>query len=280
MITTILATKRGMTQSWTEEGRRVPVTIVQAGPVVVTQLKTQDKDHYQAVQLGFGEKKIKNISKPIKGHLKKLQTEKTLPAQAGPYLQIENILPRYIKEARITQAAQDIDVGDVIKASDVLSPGDLVKVTGVSKGKGFAGVVKRWGFAGGPRTHGQSDRERAPGSIGSTTTPGRVLKGKKMAGRMGGERVSMKNLTILSVAEDGEVKLDGPVPGRIGGLLYIKKTGRDTKFSQLIRKGGEIHPEELPPIQVEEPSSEEASESKGKSGGQEEKVENQEGEKK
>ncbi|OGM89584.1 50S ribosomal protein L3, partial [Candidatus Woesebacteria bacterium RIFOXYD1_FULL_46_19] len=115
-------------------------------------------------------------------------------------------------------------VGDTIAASDIFSVGDIIQVTGTSKGKGFAGVVKRWGFAGGPRTHGQSDRERAPGSIGQTTTPGRVFKGKKMAGRMGGERVTLKNLQIVSVnPETNEIEISGPVPGIPGGLLVIKR---------------------------------------------------------
>ena len=130
-------------------------------------------------------------------------------------------------------------IGELIKASDVVRPGDLVKVTGVSKGKGFAGGVKRWGFAGGPKTHGQSDRLRAPGSIGQGTTPGRVYKGKKMAGRMGGEQVSVKNLTVLKVEENGDIWLSGPVPGFQSGLLQITKIGEDKKFVELYEKDTE-----------------------------------------
>ncbi len=270
MINTILATKKRMTQAWTEDGRRIPVTIIQAGPVVVTQIKTQEKDGYLAVQLGFEEKKLKNITKPVRGHLKRA-------------IKDQKVAPRFLREVHIQHLTSNIqhpNVGDIIKASDVFEPGDLVKVTGISKGKGFAGVVKRWHFAGGPRTHGQSDRERAPGSIGATTTPGRVLRGKKMAGRMGAEAATVRNLTVLEIGKDGEVKLSGPVPGNPGGLLSIEKIGKNEKFSPLVTRGEEIHPEELPPIKVEEPSSAEALEGKGESGGQEEKVENQEGENK
>ncbi|MBI2405856.1 50S ribosomal protein L3 [Candidatus Microgenomates bacterium] len=247
MINTILATKKRMIQAWTEDGKRVPITIIQAGPVVVTQIKTQEKDGYEALQLGFEERKIKNITKPMRGHLQKLKTGKNTK------------LPRFLREVKIQQTTtnkQQPKIGDIIKASDVLSPGDLVKVTGISKGKGFAGVVKRWHFAGGPRTHGQSDRERAPGSIGATTTPGRVLRGKKMAGRMGAETATVRNLTVLEIGKDGEVKLSGLVPGNPGGLLSIEKIGKNEKFSPLVTRGEEIHPEELPSIKLSEEDKE------------------------
>ena len=213
MINTILAEKGRMSQTFVE-GRRVPVTKVMAGPCVVTQIKKEDKDGYWAVQLGFGEKRIKNVTKPLQGHLKKSQKSK---------LKSQNSLPRYLREVRL-EKEPELTVGDTIKASDIFRVGDIIQVTGTSKGKGFAGVVKRWGFAGGPRTHGQSDRERAPGSIGQTTTPGRVFKGKKMAGRMGGERVTLKNLQVVSVnPETNEIDISGPVPGIPGGLLAIKR---------------------------------------------------------
>jgi len=191
------------------EGRRVPVTKVVAGPCVVTQIKKEDKDGYWAVQLGFGEKRIKNVTKPMQGHLRGVIKEKKAP--------------RFLREIRL-ESEPTFKVGDIVSASEIFKVGDIIQVTGTSKGKGFAGVVKRWHFAGGPRTHGQSDRERAPGSIGQTTTPGRVLKGKKMAGRMGGERVTLKNLQIVSVnPETNEVEISGPVPGVTGGLLIVKK---------------------------------------------------------
>lgn len=208
MINTILAEKGRMSQTFVE-GRRIPVTRVMAGPCVVTQVKKMDKDGYWAVQLGFGEKRIKNVSKPLQGHLKNfIKDDKA---------------PRFLAEVRL-EKEPELNVGDTIKVSDIFNVGDIIQVTGTSKGKGFAGVVKRWHFAGGPRTHGQSDRERAPGSIGQTTTPGRVFKGKKMAGRMGGERVTLKNLQVVFVnPETNEIDISGPVPGIPGGLLIIKR---------------------------------------------------------
>lgn len=208
MINTILAEKGRMSQTFVE-GRRVPVTKVVAGPCVVTQIKKEEKDGYWAVQLGFGEKRTKNITKPLQGHLKSLIKD--------------NKAPRFLAEVRLDKEPELI-VGEMVKVSDIFSVGDIIQITGTSKGKGFAGVVKRWHFKGGPRTHGQSDRERAPGSIGQTTTPGRVFKGKKMAGRMGGERVTLKNLQVVSVNPDtNEIDISGPVPGIPGGLLIIKR---------------------------------------------------------
>lgn len=191
------------------EGRRVSVTKVLAGPCVVTQVKKMDKDGYWAVQLGFAKKNIKNVTKPLQGHLKGAIKE--------------NRAPRFLREIRL-ESEPDLAVGDIVNASDIFKAGDIISVSGTSKGKGFAGVVKRWGFHGGPRTHGQSDRERAPGSIGQTTTPGRVFKGKKMAGRMGSDTVTVKNLQVVSVdPESSQMDISGPVPGVSGGLLIINK---------------------------------------------------------
>lgn len=213
MIDTILGTKVEMGQSFTSFRRRVPKTVVRVGPNVVVQAKTLEKDGYQALQLGFSTRKIKRITKPLRGHLKGAAGEKTAP--------------RFLREVKTSER---LAVGDVIKPSEVFKAGDLVSVTGVSKGKGFAGVVKRHHFAGGPRTHGQSDRERAPGSIGQGTTPGRVYKGKRMAGRMGTERVTVKNLMVLSVDDEkGTLELSGPVPGSRGTLLMIKKIGENKR---------------------------------------------------
>jgi len=195
------------------EGFRIPTTKILAGPCVVTQVKTQKKDGYWAVQLGFGTRKAKNTSKPLQGHLKK---NRSVSGNGKNY-------PRYLREVRLDKELE-VKVGDLIKASDLFKVGDIISVTGVSKGKGFAGVVKRWHFAGGPKTHGQSDRQRAPGSIGGTTTPGRVYKGKKMAGRMGGDTVTVKNLHIISInPEESELIVLGPVPGRDGSLVIVKK---------------------------------------------------------
>ncbi|MBI3290299.1 50S ribosomal protein L3 [Candidatus Microgenomates bacterium] len=247
MVNAILGTKGKMTQAWTEDGHRVSVAIVKASPSVVTQVKTDDKDGYRAIQMGFGIRKDKNTSKPLQGHLNKTQSSN---------FKSQNY-HRYLREVRVE--GEEYNLGDEIKASDVLEAGDIVKVQGVSKGKGFAGGVKRWGFHGGPKTHGQSDRHRAPGSIGQGTTPGRVYKGKKMAGRMGGKQATTLNLTVLDVSED-EVRLSGPIPGNPGGLVIIEKTGKDKNFSPLVGKGEEIQPEELPPLEIVESEDESAEE--------------------
>jgi large subunit ribosomal protein L3 len=206
MINSILATKIGMTQVFVE-GRRVPVTVVKAGPCVVTQIKGE-KDGYSAVQIGLGRKKSKNVTKPLQGHLKK----------AG-----KDIFPRFIREIKLEEAG-DMKVGDQIKVSDIFAEGDNLKVTGISKGKGFAGGVKRWHFRGGPKTHGQSDRHRAPGAIGQGTDPGRIWKGKRMAGRMGSDTKTIKGIKVISInPEKDELSISGPIPGSSGRLLVIKK---------------------------------------------------------
>lgn len=243
----ILGEKRGMTQAWTKDGTRVPVSIIQAGPVVVTLVKTNETHGYEAIQVGFGARRIKNITKPMIGHLNKaIQNSKFKTQNDNPKIKNGSLLPRYLREVKASDEA--LSIGDVVKASDVFAPGDVVKVTGTSKGKGFQGGVRRWGFAGGPRTHGQSTGERAPGSIGQTTTPGRVMKGKKMAGRMGSDRVTVANLIVLDVADDGLLKLSGPVPGPIKGLLQIEKTGKNEKFAGLVGKPEEI---ELPEVEAQ-----------------------------
>jgi large subunit ribosomal protein L3 len=208
MINTILGTKGVSSQTFIE-GFRIPVTKVMAGPCVVTQIKNNDRDGYWAIQIGFSTKSAKNTSKPLQGHLKKTSKETKFP--------------RFLREIKVDKEPE-FKVGDIINVSDVLKKGDVISVMGISKGKGFAGGVKRWGFHGGPRTHGQSDRERAPGSVGQTTTPGRVYKGKKMAGRMGGEQVTVINLHIISVnAETNEIEVSGQVPGNVGSLVTIKR---------------------------------------------------------
>lgn len=210
MLNAILGKKIEQSQYFRENGQRIPVTLIKAGPCPVVQIKTPKKDGYFAYQLGFGEKK--RPLKPILGH-----------SQKGGL----KIVPRYLQEVRSESNGSDqreLKPGEVIKVGEVLKVGDKVQVTGTAKGKGFAGVVKRWGFAGGPRTRGQSDRERAPGSIGSTTTPGRVYKGKKMAGRMGGQKVTIKNLEVVEVeGEKNLLVLKGLVPGAKRSLLLIQK---------------------------------------------------------
>jgi len=210
MINTILGSKKNMEQAFVGEFR-VPTTVILAGPCMVTQIKSEDRDGYWAVQLGFSEKKLSKLNKPLKGHLKGATKNK--------------LAPRFLREVKLTEKS-DLNVGDKISLADIFSLGDKISVTGTSKGKGFAGVVKRWGFAGGPRTHGQSDRERAPGSIGQGTEIGRVFKGKKMGGRMGTDTVTISNLQVVGMDEQSnEMAVSGPIPGSPGGLLVIKKTG-------------------------------------------------------
>jgi large subunit ribosomal protein L3 len=204
MITGIIGRKLGMTQIFRDDGKADAATIVDAGPCTVVQLKTEAREGYNAAQLGFGE--AKRLKSPQKGHLKGL----------GNF--------RYLREFRLA-ATKGIKVGDKVDVS-LFKPGDLVDITGVSRGKGFAGVVKRYGFAGGPKTHGQSDRHRAPGSIGAGTSPGRVLKGTRMPGRMGDQRVTARKLEVLRADADKNLLfIKGAVPGGSNGLLLIGKSG-------------------------------------------------------
>ncbi len=198
----ILATKLGMTQIFDEEGRVVPVTVLRAGPCPVVQVRTAERDGYAAVQLGFGA--VKKVNKPLAGHFRKAGVEPT----------------RHLVEFELAGEHQP---GDVVNV-DVFNAGELVDVTGTSKGRGFQGGVKRHGFRGGPKTHGQSDRLRAPGSIGSSATPGRVFKGLKMAGHMGHERVTVQNLKIIRVdPERNLVLVQGSVPGPMKGELLVRR---------------------------------------------------------
>ncbi len=202
----ILGKKVGMTQIFDENGVVVPVTIIEAGPCFITQRKTQDKDGYDAIQLGFGEIKEQKVNKPIAGHLKK---------SGAPAI-------KYMREFKVKNP-EDYEDGQKIDVS-VFSVGDRVDVVGTSKGKGFAGVVKRHHFRGGPKTHGQSDRWRAPGSVGAGSTPGRVFKGTRMAGRMGNQRVTVQNVKIALVdPEKNLLGIRGAVPGGKNGLVVISE---------------------------------------------------------
>jgi len=198
----IYGLKGRMTQIFDESGKVHPVTQVIASPLVVTQIKTIEKDGYSAIQVGFGTQKEQRIKKPQRGHMKDLG------------------LFRYLKEFAVPADQIDVKVGDTIDLS-VFENGEKVSVTSISKGKGFQGVVKRWNFAGGPRTHGQKHTERAPGSIGATG-PQRVFKGTKMGGRMGTDRVTVKNLIVVDTdAETNTIFIRGAVPGRPGALVEI-----------------------------------------------------------
>jgi large subunit ribosomal protein L3 len=208
----IIGKKVGMTQIFDENGQVIPVTVIQAGPCYVTQVRSEQTDGYTAVQLGFEELPPKRngesrLNKPEQGHLRR-------NGLALPDL-------RYLREFRVKEA--DVEQGQKLTA-DVFETGDRVDVIGTSKGRGFAGTVKRHGFNRQPKTHGQSDRERAPGSIGATSTPGRVFKGMRMAGRMGGQRVTVQNLEVIVVdAEKNLLAVRGSVPGAKGGILLIKQ---------------------------------------------------------
>jgi large subunit ribosomal protein L3 len=205
MFPGIIGKKIGMSQVFQEDGKVEAVTAVEAGPCCVVQVKTEDREGYNAVQLGFGE--AKHLNSPRRGHLKEL----------GKY--------RHLREFRVDDTGE-ISVGDKVDVS-MLEAGDLVDITGISKSKGFAGVVKRHHFAGGPKTHGQSDRHRAPGSIGATTSPGRVFKGTRMAGRMGGDQVTARNLEVFQADPERNLLLvRGAVPGSKNGLLLIKKSSK------------------------------------------------------
>jgi large subunit ribosomal protein L3 len=215
MIDSILGKKLGMTQVFDEKGAVIPVTVIQAGPCRVTQVRTKEKDGYEAVQIGFEESS--RLKKPQVGHQKDLiRTEEN-----GKYQKQFGL--KFLREIRTSTVAEHT-VGDTINADNIFKNGDTVDVTGTSKGKGFAGVMKRHNFHGGPRTHGQSDRSRAPGSIGSGTTPGRVVKGLRMAGHMGQERVTTQNLKVVRVdADKNLILIKGAVPGANGGLVTIRK---------------------------------------------------------
>lgn len=202
----ILGKKIGMTQIFDENGTVVPVTIIEAGPCYITQKKTLELDGYNAIQLGFGDVSETKLTKPIAGHLKKSGTTPI----------------KYLREFQVSDPAE-YEEGQKIDVS-IFRVGDKVDIVGTSKGKGFAGVVKRHHFKGGPKTHGQSDRWRAPGSVGAGSTPGRVFKGTRMAGRMGNERVTIQNLRIALVDPDKNILgIKGAVPGGKNGLVIISE---------------------------------------------------------
>lgn len=204
MLFGLLGKKLGMTQVFKENGDAEPLTVIEAGPCTVIQVKSTAREGYQAAQLGFGE--VKRLNSPQRGHLKDL----------GQF--------KHLREFKVSDT-EGLEVGQKLDVS-LFQTGDRVNVTGWSKGKGFAGVVKRHGFAGGPKTHGQSDRHRAPGSIGATSSPGRVFKGLRMAGHMGNQRVTVRNLEVIRADPDrNRLLVKGAVPGARGGLLIIKKCG-------------------------------------------------------
>lgn len=201
----IIGKKIGMTSIYDAQGKIIPCTVIEAGPCVVTQVKTQDKDGYEALQIGFGAKKEKNTTKALKGHFAKSGT------------------PPKRKVVEIRNFAADKNIGDLI-TTEIFTEGEKVDVVGTSKGRGFQGVIKRHGFGGiGMKHHGQHDRERAPGSLGGSSYPSRVFKGLRMAGRMGNDRVKIKNLKIVKIFSDKNLILvNGNVPGAKGSFVIIE----------------------------------------------------------
>ena len=200
----ILGTKIGMTQIWKDD-RAVPVTVILAGPCPVVQRKTNEVDGYEAVQIGFGERKEKGLNKPQLGHLQKTGTSPV----------------RYLREFRDFSPE-----GDTVNV-DIFAEGEKIDATGTSKGKGFQGVMKRWNFAGGPASHGSKKWHRRPGSIGQRKTPGRVYKGKRMAGHMGMERVTVQNLEVVEIrAGENLILVKGAIPGANGGLVVLRQAAK------------------------------------------------------
>ena len=201
----IIGRKVGMSQIFDENGKVIPVTVIEAGPCVVVQKKTAEKDGYNAVQLGYEDIPERKLTKPEMGHLNK--------AGVAP--------KKYLREFDLENAAE-LNAGDIIKA-DTFKKGDFVDVTGTTKGKGFAGTIKRWGFKSYRRTHGSHKNERRPGSVGACATPSRILKGKRMAGRMGHVTATTQNLTVVSAdVENGILAIKGAIPGPKGGIVLVR----------------------------------------------------------
>lgn len=242
MITQVFATKRTMTQAWTTTGKRLAVTRLSVvNNAVVGQKKSQDQNSIR-LEMGYGTKKLKNMSKPLRSKMEK----------SG--------FSFGVKEMREVTVANDetLKAGDIVKVQDVLQVGDVVTVQGTTKGRGFAGVMKRHNFQGGPKTHGQSDRWRAPGSIGQRTTPGRVFKGKRMAGHYGVDIQTVAGLTVVYIDQDSqEVWLSGCVPGSINGTVTISKTGK-TKDLAIDQKASGIQVKEVAPEVVADATPAEA----------------------
>jgi large subunit ribosomal protein L3 len=204
----IIGRKLGMTQMFGEDGSAIPITVLEAGPCFITQIKTPERDGYSALQIGYGTRKPRNVNQPLKGHMEK--------ANKG-YFQV-------LREVRVDQPGE-FELGQGF-TTDIFQVGENIDVIGTSKGKGFAGTIKRWGFSRGPTTHGCKNI-REPGSTGMATFPGRVLKGKKMAGQKGNKRVTVMNLKIVDIrSEENLMFVEGAVPGANNGVILIRKTNR------------------------------------------------------
>lgn len=225
----IVGEKGKQEQTFTEQGERIPITHIKTKPCYLVDIKWPEKHGYFAMLLGFGQ--TKNIKKPVLGQLKKAGINTPLnflkEIRLEKYKNQVSLVEKNAKKG-LKIGQNEVFVGDLINPTLFFKKGEWVDVSGISKGKGFQGVVKRHHFKGGPRTHGQSDRERAPGSIGQTTTPGRVYKGKRMAGRMGGKRVTVKNLSIVDVKEE-ELIVKGLIPGPVKGFVEVRSSIKNFK---------------------------------------------------
>ncbi len=208
MVTALIGKKLGMSQLFSSDGEAIPVTVIQVGPCTITQIKSAENDGYSALQLGFGEKKPRRTTKPLLGHFNK--------SGKGPFA--------FLREVRVDDTT-NFELGQEISA-DIFQVGELVHVVGTSKGKGFAGTIKRWNFSRGPMSHGGMNK-RPPGSIGCSASPSRVIKGRKMPGRMGNRRVTFKGIKVVDVRpEQNIILLRGGVPGGRNGVVIIKKSGK------------------------------------------------------
>jgi len=208
MVNALIGKKLGMSQLFSPDGEATPVTVIQAGPCTITQIKSVESDGYNAVQLGFGEKKPQRTKKPLLGHFKK--------SGKGPFA--------VVREVRVDDVGE-FELGQEVSA-DIFQVGELVNVAGRSKGKGFAGTIKRWNFSRGPMSHGGMNK-RAPGSIGCSATPSRVIKGRKMPGQMGNRRSTVKGVMVVDVRpEENIILIRGAVPGGRNGVVFIKKSGK------------------------------------------------------
>ncbi len=208
----LLGKKIGMTSVYSEDGRRIPVTVLSVGPCKVVQVKTPENDGYYALQLGYESVKPNKVNKPLRGHFKRAGVE--------PF--------KKLKEFRIENPDDKFEIGQTLSITDVFQEGELVDCTSKTKGKGFQGVVKRHGFGGGPKTHGQSDRWRAPGSIGASSYPSRIVKGLRMAGQMGNKTATVRGLKIIKIMpEDNIILVKGSVAGAKGGYVVVRKSKKN-----------------------------------------------------
>ncbi|MFA9288831.1 MAG: 50S ribosomal protein L3 [Weeksellaceae bacterium] len=221
----ILGTKKDQTQMFDEKGNRIPVTTIVTSPCYIVDIKNTDTDGYMSIKLGYGQ--AKRNGKSVAGQLKKAGIETPLRFMKEMRMRVLPANVEFVTEEQkkgIKVGENTLFIGDEVKPMMLFQIGDIIDVTGTSKGKGFQGVVRRHGFRGGPRTHGQSDRERAPGSLGSGTTPGRVFKGLKMAGRMGGDTITVQNLMVIA-ADETTLTVKGLVPGHKGSMVEVTTHG-------------------------------------------------------